>query len=39
MLLLVKCYDNKMVKSLVDSTIIPLVGNRGGEQKIVKGPS
>ena len=26
----VKCYDNKMVKSLVDLTIIPLVGARGG---------
>ena len=31
MLLLGKCYDNKMVKSLVDPTIIPLVGNRGGQ--------
>ena len=31
MLLLVKCYDNKMVESLVDPTIIPLVGARGGE--------
>ena len=31
MLLLVKCYDNKMVKSLGDSTIFLLVGAKGGE--------
>ena len=31
MLLLVKCYDNKMFKSLVDPTNIPFVGNGGGE--------
>ena len=31
MLFVVKCYDNKMVKSLIDPTIIPLIGARGGE--------
>ena len=31
MLLLVKCYDKEMVQSLGDSTIISLVGARGGE--------
>ena len=30
-LLLVKCYDNKMVRSLVDLTILSFVGARGGK--------
>ena len=29
--LLVKCYDNKKVKSLIGLTIYQLVGPRGGE--------
>ena len=31
MLLLVKCYDIKRVKSLIDLTILTLVGSRSGE--------
>ena len=34
MLLLVKCYDNKMFKTLVDPTNIPWVGNGVGEKKM-----
>ena len=37
MLLLVKCYDNKIVKSLVDLTIILLVGARGCESTTTTG--
>ena len=33
MLLLVKCYDKKKVKSLVDLTIINVVGSWGGKPK------
>ena len=31
MLLLVKCYDNELVKSLIHPTIIPLVWDMGGD--------
>ena len=34
MLLLLKCYANKIVKSLIDLTILFLVGSKGGDQTI-----